>query len=47
MQTPHRQPYYSVLARLVALFCDTGERYLSKVHNDAWLIENDLAEEPA
>jgi cystathionine beta-synthase len=29
-------------AFVVALFCDTGERYLSKVYNDAWLEENGL-----
>ncbi len=35
-------------AFIVALFCDTGERYLSKVYNDAWLAEQGLAEqEPA
>jgi cystathionine beta-synthase len=31
-------------AFVVALLCDTGERYLSKVYNDAWLKENGLAE---
>jgi len=31
-------------AFVVALFCDTGERYLSKVYNDDWLKENGLAE---
>lgn len=29
-------------AFIVALFADTGERYLSKVYNDAWLIEHRL-----
>ncbi len=32
-------------ACIVALFCDTGERYLSKVYNDAWLAEHGLAED--
>jgi len=31
-------------AFVVALFCDTGERYLSKVYNDSWLVEQGLAE---
>lgn len=32
-------------AFIVALLCDTGERYLSKVYNDAWLAEQGLAEQ--
>ncbi len=31
-------------ACIVALLCDTGERYLSKVFNDEWLQENQLME---
>ncbi|TFG64300.1 MAG: cysteine synthase family protein [Gemmatimonadales bacterium] len=31
-------------ACVVALLCDTGERYLSKVYNDAWLDEHGFAE---
>jgi len=31
-------------ACVVALLCDTGERYLSKVYNDAWLAEQGLAD---
>lgn len=31
-------------AFIVALLCDTGERYLSTVYNDAWLAEHGLAE---
>jgi cystathionine beta-synthase len=31
-------------AFIVALLCDTGERYLSTVYNDAWLTEHGLAE---
>jgi cystathionine beta-synthase len=27
-------------ACVVALFCDTGERYLSKLYNDSWMEEN-------
>lgn len=27
-------------ACIVALFCDTGERYLSKLYDDAWMEEN-------
>jgi cystathionine beta-synthase len=31
-------------ACVVAILCDTGERYLSKVFNDEWLQENQLVE---
>ncbi len=31
-------------ACVVAVLCDTGERYLSKVFNDEWLRENELLE---
>jgi cystathionine beta-synthase len=31
-------------ACVVAVLCDTGERYLSKVFNDEWLKENQLLE---
>jgi cystathionine beta-synthase len=31
-------------ACIVAVLCDTGERYLSKVFNDEWLQENQLLE---
>jgi cystathionine beta-synthase len=31
-------------ACVVAVLCDTGERYLSKVFNDEWLQENQLVE---
>jgi cystathionine beta-synthase len=31
-------------ALVVAILCDTGERYLSKVFNDEWLRENQLLE---
>lgn len=31
-------------ACVVAILCDTGERYLSKVFNDEWLQENQLLE---
>ncbi len=31
-------------ALIVAILCDTGERYLSKVFNDEWLRENQLLE---
>jgi cystathionine beta-synthase len=31
-------------ALVVAILCDTGERYLSKVFNDEWLQENQLLE---
>jgi cystathionine beta-synthase len=34
-------------AFIVALLCDTGERYLSKVYNDAWLAEQGLDEPSA
>ena len=37
-------------ACVVAILCDTGERYLSKVFNDEWLTENgfgDLVDQPA
>jgi len=37
-------------ACIVAILCDTGERYLSKVFNDEWLEENglsDLVDRPA
>lgn len=37
-------------ACVVAILCDTGERYLSKVFNDEWLTENgfgDLVDRPA
>jgi cystathionine beta-synthase len=30
--------------RVVTLVCDTGSRYLSKVYNDSWVIEQGLAE---
>jgi cystathionine beta-synthase len=30
---------------LVVLLPDTGERYLSKVHSDAWMVENGFIEE--
>ncbi|MGD2134920.1 MAG: pyridoxal-phosphate dependent enzyme [Gemmatimonadales bacterium] len=32
-------------ALIVAILCDTGERYLSKVFNDEWLRENQLTDE--
>ena len=31
---------------VVTILCDTGERYLSKVFNDAWLQENQLLDTP-
>lgn len=31
-------------ALIVAILCDTGERYLSKVFNDEWLRENQLTD---
>ncbi len=31
-------------ACIVAILCDTGERYLSKVFNDQWLEENDMGD---
>ena len=31
-------------AVVVAIVCDTGERYLSKHHSDEWLTEKDLLE---
>jgi cystathionine beta-synthase len=31
-------------ACVVAVLCDTGERYLSKVYNDEWMRENQLLE---
>jgi cystathionine beta-synthase len=31
-------------ALVVALLCDTGERYLSKLYNDEWMRENQLLE---
>jgi cystathionine beta-synthase len=31
-------------ARIVAILCDTGERYLSKVFNDEWLEENGMSD---
>jgi cystathionine beta-synthase len=30
--------------RVVTLVCDTGSRYLSKVYNDSWVVEQGLAE---
>ena len=33
-------------ACVVTILCDTGERYLSKVFNDAWLQENQLLDTP-
>ena len=33
-------------ACIVAILCDSGERYLSKVFNDAWLQENQLLDTP-
>lgn len=32
-------------ACIVAMLCDTGERYLSKLFNDEWMRENQLLEE--
>ena len=34
-------------ALIVALLCDTGERYLSKLYNDEWLRENRLTVDAA
>ena len=31
-------------ALVVAILCDTGERYLSKLYNDDWLRANDLVD---
>src|SRR5690606_5696813 len=31
-------------ACVVAMLCDTGERYLSKLYNDEWLREHQLLE---
>ena len=31
-------------ACIVAILCDTGERYLSKVFNDEWLEENGMGD---
>ena len=33
-------------ACVVTILCDTGERYLSKLFNDAWLQENQLLDTP-
>jgi cystathionine beta-synthase len=33
-------------ACVVTILCDTGERYLSKVFDDAWMQENQLLEVP-
>jgi cystathionine beta-synthase len=30
--------------RVVTLVCDTGSRYLSKVYNDSWVVDQGLAE---
>jgi cystathionine beta-synthase len=30
---------------VIALLCESGERYLSKVYNDAWMAENQFLEE--
>jgi len=32
--------------RVVTLVCDTGNKYLSKVYDDAWLMEQGLADRP-
>ena len=32
--------------RVVSLVCDTGTRYLSKVHNDNWMIDQGLLQRP-
>src|SRR5882724_12926 len=32
--------------RVVSFVCDTGTRYLSKVYNDAWMIDEGLIERP-
>ena len=32
-------------AMVVTILCDTGERYLSKVYDDAWMRENQMIEE--
>ena len=34
-------------ALIVTILCDTGERYLSKQFNDAWMQENQMLETPA
>ena len=33
-------------AFIVTLACDWGERYLSKVYNDDWMLENGFLEKP-
>ena len=33
-------------ALVVTILCDTGERYLSKIFNDAWMQENQMLEAP-
>ncbi|HEX6617350.1 MAG TPA: pyridoxal-phosphate dependent enzyme [Gemmatimonadales bacterium] len=33
-------------ALIVTVLCDTGERYLSKLFNDAWMQENQMLEAP-
>ena len=33
-------------ALIVTILCDTGERYLSKLFNDAWMQENQMLETP-
>lgn len=33
-------------AMVVTFFCDTGERYLSKIFNDEWMRENQMLEAP-
>ena len=33
-------------ALIVTILCDTGERYLSKQFNDAWMQENQMLETP-
>ena len=33
-------------ALVVTILCDTGERYLSKLFNDAWMQENQMLEAP-
>lgn len=32
--------------RVVTLICDTGAKYLSKVYNDSWLLDQGLADRP-
>ena len=34
-------------ALIVTILCDTGERYLSKQFNDAWMQENQMLDTPA